>query len=168
MPNCRFCCILWHCAYGFSCCIKASVVPAVAAPPSPCMSSCGTPQSPCNLFAQDNSQHWTQYWWSSVHLLVDTFPELARSYITPWHVHSHSLIHVQYESWFLYVYVAFATLPHVMFALFFKADRSNLWAHRRKFPARVSFGWAIGWLSDWYMAATCDMWLIDNDLKQNP
>ena len=48
-----------------------------------------------------------------------------------------------------------------MFALFFKADRSNLWANRLVYPA-------IGWLADWYMAATCDMWLIDNHLKQNP
>ena len=35
--------------------LKASVVPAVVAPSSPCMTPCGTPQSPCNLFANDSA-----------------------------------------------------------------------------------------------------------------
>ena len=39
---------------------KASVVPAVVAPSSPCMASCGTPQSPCNLFAYSNDWAWAR------------------------------------------------------------------------------------------------------------
>ena len=39
---------------------EASVVPAVVAPSSPCMASCGTPQSPCNLFAYSNDWAWAR------------------------------------------------------------------------------------------------------------
>ena len=101
---------------------KASVVPAVVAPSSPCMASCGTPQSPCN-FAYSND--WA---WARLHSAGEVLIWLSMSIISP------VVVLCRFAQWLdlrreikLDAWVGrccTASLGQL------KADQSSLWTHR--------------------------------------